>query len=290
MAENFPDTPPRELPAVQIPPRHNYRLHMTPDMVSSHHQRGLVHSGAALIRIFGNLVTPHQQVDIRDAFLNFVASEPTCSNKKKDNRSETHAWHLGIWEHTSTEGPKVTVDSRQRKSISNEKADLLLLALRPVLHRIGRIIERDYPDMWARAVWYEPRRLCSMSLTIWSSAHQRVVNSKHVTALLRKRPALDLGPVAFSVAVKEGGSELLHADFSDDFSHFSYVFAVGDWTGGAWSAPQTKQSYPIVRGDVLAARTHLLAHCSQPLQGRRFVFTLFTEKNLLKHMNLPTDV
>lgn len=96
------------------------------------------------------------------------------------------------------------------------------------------------------------------------------------------RPPVDLGPCFFAVAVKEGASEWLHLDYSDDLEFFAWVVAVGDWTGGEFCAPQLGVKFPIRPGQVLAVRARYLAHCSSPLVGRRVVFTCFAEATLLK--------
>ncbi len=93
----------------------------------------------------------------------------------------------------------------------------------------------------------------------------------------------DLGPVVFSVAMKEGSSEKNHLDFSDDYVYLSWVIAVGDWEGADFCAPQLGFQFPIKSGQIFAVRTRTLAHCSSPItSGRRIVFTCFAERILLQ--------
>lgn len=64
----------------------------------------------------------------------------------------------------------------------------------------------------------------------------RVLEHPDVADVLKTRPALDLGPCVFSIAMKEGASEVVHLDFSDSPDWFAWVVAVGDWTGGEGSS------------------------------------------------------
>ncbi len=75
---------------------------------------------------------------------------------------------------------------------------------------------------------------------------------------------MDLGPVVFSVAMKEGSSEKVHLDFSDDYAYLSWVIAVGDWEGADFCAPQLGIRFPVCSGQMFAVRTRTLAHCSSP--------------------------
>jgi hypothetical protein len=100
---------------------------------------------------------------------------------------------------------------------------------------------------------------------------------------LANRPALSFGGAFFTVAVKEGSSELLHLDFNDDPNGISWIVPLGDWEGGQYCVSQLGMKIPIQSGQVLGAMTRILAHCSAPVKGRRIILTLFANKNLLKH-------
>lgn len=86
------------------------------------------------------------------------------------------------------------------------------------------------------------------------------------------------------MAVKEGASELLHLDWNDDEDNMAFVLPVGDWEGGEFCCPQLGEKIPIRPGQVFAVTARVLVHCSAPVtNGRRVVFTLFTDNILLKH-------
>jgi hypothetical protein len=55
---------------------------------------------------------------------------------------------------------------------------------------------------------------------------------------LANRPALSFGGAFFTVAVKEGSSELLLLDFNDDPNGISWIVPLGDWEGGQFCVPQ----------------------------------------------------
>lgn len=114
-------------------------------------------------------------------------------------------------------------------------------------------------------------------------AHARV---KRVLAKeLAERPALDFDGAFFNVAIKEGGSERVHLDFNDHKKMPSWVLAVGQWKGGMLSLPQLHANIPILGGQLLSAMTGTLAHSTRPIEGRRIVFTFFSDKFLLEHVN-----
>lgn len=85
------------------------------------------------------------------------------------------------------------------------------------------------------------------------------------------------------MAIKEGGSERIHLDFNDDKRNPSWVMAVGAWKGGKMSLPQLGVNVPILGGQLMSAMTGTLAHSATPVEGRRIVFTFFTDRFLLLH-------
>lgn len=105
----------------------------------------------------------------------------------------------------------------------------------------------------------------------------------NLTEKLKNRPALQFGGAFFTVAVKEGSSEIIHLDFNDDPNGISWVIPLGDWEGGEFCLPQFGIKIPIQSGQILGAMTRILAHCSAPVKGFRVILTLFADKNLLNH-------
>jgi hypothetical protein len=101
---------------------------------------------------------------------------------------------------------------------------------------------------------------------------------------LANRPSLAFGGAFFTVAVKEGSSEVVHLDFNDDPNGITWIIPLGDWEGGEFCVPQLNMKIPIRSGQMLGAMTRVLAHCSAPVtKGRRVILTLFSDKTLLKH-------
>jgi hypothetical protein len=98
---------------------------------------------------------------------------------------------------------------------------------------------------------------------------------------------LDFGGAFFAVAVKEGSSGLVHIDWHDWHAIWAFVFAIGDWEGGEFWAPELGIKIPTRPGQVFAILAHVVAHFSAPLtQGRRIIFTCFTDSLMVLHANL----
>ncbi|KAJ7815265.1 hypothetical protein B0H14DRAFT_2304317, partial [Mycena olivaceomarginata] len=74
-------------------------------------------------------------------------------------------------------------------------------------------------------------------------------------------PNLNFDGLFFTVAVKEGSSEVLHVDWNNNLHTYAIIFCVGDYTGGEFCIPQIGYRIPLRAGAILAVRTRLLAHC-----------------------------
>ena len=119
--------------------------------------------------------------------------------------------------------------------------------------------------------------------TSQSRAYKRVMTL--LAEEFKKRPALQFGGAFFTVAIKEGSSEVIHLDFNDDPNGISWIVPLGDWEGGEFCLPQLGIKIPIRSGQILGAMTRILAHCSAPVKGFRIILTLFADKFLLDHSN-----
>jgi hypothetical protein len=119
-----------------------------------------------------------------------------------------------------------------------------------------------------------------------SRAHKRV--QAWLARELSLRPALDFDGAFFALAVKEGSSERIHIDFNDAKKTMTWVWAVGDWEGAEFAAPQLGIVVPVRPGQVMGVMAGVIAHFTRPkASGRRLVFTCFTEQLLWSHDNLP---
>ncbi|KAF8193031.1 hypothetical protein BJ912DRAFT_848635, partial [Pholiota molesta] len=58
-------------------------------------------------------------------------------------------------------------------------------------------------------------------------------------------PALDFNGAFFTVAVKEGLSEIVYIDINDDLYGITWVVPLGYWTGGKFCASQLSIKIPI---------------------------------------------
>ena len=55
---------------------------------------------------------------------------------------------------------------------------------------------------------------------------------------LAKHPTLHFKGTFFTIAIKEGGSKILHINWSDGMKTITWVFAMGGWEGCEFVAPQ----------------------------------------------------
>ena len=119
-------------------------------------------------------------------------------------------------------------------------------------------------------------------LTNYSRANARV--HEYLNGPLQLRPSLAMGGAFFAIAAKETGSGVVHIDWNDDRAIYAFLFAVGDWEGGEFCAPQLGIKIPLFPGQVLAVLARVVAHFSAPVtNGRRIVFTCFTDRLLFRH-------
>lgn len=101
---------------------------------------------------------------------------------------------------------------------------------------------------------------------------------------LKERPVLDFHGAFFTVAVKEGSSEIYHVDWHDWKWGYAYVIVFGDFEGGEFCAPQLGIKVPIRPGQIFCVMARVLAHCTAPVTGgRRLVITCFSDHNIIAH-------
>ncbi|KAJ7888160.1 hypothetical protein B0H14DRAFT_2337331, partial [Mycena olivaceomarginata] len=85
-------------------------------------------------------------------------------------------------------------------------------------------------------------------------------------------PILDFGGLWFTVAVKEGSSEIIHLDFNNTHALVAFIWVVLRpnllWTRGEFCMPQLKSKIPFCGGQMIAAQTRILAHCGVKVVGK----------------------
>ncbi|KAG1718690.1 hypothetical protein EDB19DRAFT_1649797, partial [Suillus lakei] len=176
------------------------------------------------------------------------------------------AWHLGVWEVTG-KVPRLTSETKSQTPEAIEAIDVLLRFIKTnIAPKISGVFQEHAPAQW--------EVLCG--------AHNRVLNE--LGSQFNLRPNLDMGGPFFTVAAKEAGSGVTHIDWNNDCAIYAFIFAVGDWEGGEFCAPQLGIKIPVRPGQVLAVLARVLCHFSAPVtKGRRIVFTCFTDKLLFRH-------
>jgi hypothetical protein len=100
---------------------------------------------------------------------------------------------------------------------------------------------------------------------------------------------LDFHGAFFTVAVREGVSEIIHIDFNDGKKTITWIFPVGYWEEGAeFVAPQLGVRVALKPGQMIGIMAGVIAHFTTPIKsGRRVIFTCFTDQLLWMHTNLP---
>ncbi|SJL03176.1 uncharacterized protein ARMOST_06522 [Armillaria ostoyae] len=222
-----------------------------------------------IFKLFNEFIPRSVQRGIITRFDALMATKPRYLLRSRNPHSSKRALHVGSWE-CSMRRPSITAEAQHQKTTTITRLDNLLQYMkRHIFQKIVRAWCRDCPQLVCRSI----------------RAHHRL--QRCLKKAYKKRPTLDFGPAFFSIAMKDGSSEHVHLDFSDDIHTMTWIIPIGDWEGGEFCIPQLGIGIPLKPGQVLAIRTWLLAHCNAPITaGRRVVFTCFSEKTVLKHADL----
>lgn len=103
-------------------------------------------------------------------------------------------------------------------------------------------------------------------------------------AEFEEMPWLDFKGAFFAIAIKEGGSEINHLDWSDDPKGLTWVAPVGTWRGGDLKTIEMGLQTSIGPGDAIIANMREIVHAAAPVsQGTRITLTGFTCSFLAKH-------
>ncbi|KAJ7830398.1 hypothetical protein B0H13DRAFT_2371993 [Mycena leptocephala] len=231
-----------------------------------------------LIMRFGKVISIETQKKLLK-FWDHLVSLGLKFPDPEPQRSTTPAVHLGAWGLYDGR-PRITTDSRQEKISDPDKRAIVCGAMDKLL---GVFKDEVVPPLENVMHRHAPEQT-----RVQSIVYQYVL--KHLAKQFEHRPNLDFGGLFFSVACKEGSSEVIHIDWNDNLHKFALVFCVGDYVGGEFCAPQIGHRIPLQPGAVLAVRTRLLAHCATVVgRGRRLVFTCFTDSPLLERALVNAD-
>jgi len=106
----------------------------------------------------------------------------------------------------------------------------------------------------------------------------------------KERPALNLGPLCYTLAVKEGGSEICHVDPTDDKRKYAIIICLGEFSGGDLCLPFNGYRIPFAMGQILIFQARLLPHMTSVYKGFRLVITGFTTASLGCFDGYPKDM
>ncbi|KAF5356645.1 hypothetical protein D9757_012849 [Collybiopsis confluens] len=215
---------------------------------------------------FTRIILPNERTEIqRIVKLMFdLGVQYSRSSALRDNRSETPALHLGIWEKYARV-PRMTGETSQLQNpaVCSLIQNLLTLLATKVAPRMSGILRSLYPAVWRR---------------------QQRIYARVSSSLTVDKPWLDFGGAFFAVAVKIGSSEVDHLDWTDDVKGLTWVSGVGDWVGADLRAIETGYQFPLQAGDALAGNMRLVVHSASPVvSGERITLTFFTCSVLAKH-------
>ncbi|KAF8826513.1 hypothetical protein HHX47_DHR5000076 [Lentinula edodes] len=222
----------------------------------------------AVLRKFTDVIKPHAQAEIQHIFEEMQAAGIRYPRPKRgSNRSETPALHLGIWEKFRMK-PKITNESwkMQRTSVRALIAQLCTIVSTEIAPTMVGILGFYYPELWERQ----------------QKILYRVRNE--LGAEFEEMPWLDFKGAFFAIAIKEGGSEINHLDWSDDPKGLTWVAPVGTWRGGDLKTIEMGLQTSIGPGDAIIANMREIVHAAAPVsQGTRITLTGFTCSFLAKH-------
>ncbi|KAF8576769.1 hypothetical protein K439DRAFT_1366328 [Ramaria rubella] len=191
------------------------------------------------------------------------------SSEKRLNCSDSKQCNFGIWEHYSS-FPRVTVDSRmQNRCVETALDEFLALLGKMVIPQMNNLLYRYDRPNWERK----------------KTAHDRVLSFPSIQHSFAARPSLDFQGLFFTLAVKEGGSQILHLDWSDHPWTYTWVILLGEgWEGGELCLPQLGRKIPTHPGQVIAFTGHTLAHFAAPHKnGRWLVCTGYSDAWVINH-------
>jgi hypothetical protein len=236
-----------------------------------------------IVMRFEHLITTEEQHRLWFRWDRLIATKPVHLLKHDKNCSASEAWHLGIWEVTG-KTPRLTSETTSQSPEAIEAIDVLLRFIKTyIAGKIGGVFKQHAPAQWEALCGYVH---CIASVVTFfmclPRAQNRVLNE--LGSQFEWGPNLDMGGAFFTVAAKEAGSGITHIDWNDVRAIYAFVFAVGDWEGGEFCAPQLGIKIPVRPGQVLAVLARVMAHFSAPVtRGRRIIFACFTDQLLFGH-------
>ncbi|KAG9017232.1 hypothetical protein FRB90_001291 [Tulasnella sp. 427] len=195
-------------------------------------------------------------------------SKATLHRHHETSRSNKGAYHFGFWRKYSNT-PYITADTRDQDHQVQTAVDNLLMVIREAL---------DVFEKWIAVV--EPEYY----------AHRLKLHKKFQDVFakeLQERPALDLGPLCFAVAIKYGYSNKLHIDAGDVEDSHVILGTAGSYQGGNLQIPQANISVNLPPGGMMAFMARLLAHGNEPVSPHprhRLIFTGFSCKHLVSFL------
>ncbi|KZP21010.1 hypothetical protein FIBSPDRAFT_685977, partial [Athelia psychrophila] len=170
------------------------------------------------------------------------------------------AYHFGAWENFATV-PQISAVSRPKKSKHIKAID-----------EFSEVISSFLSQKLAALL--ECHNYSSQLFLAWERVHRFGLYEDH--------PSLNFNGAFFTIAVKNGSSEIIHVDRNDKKMLWMWIIAVSDWEGGEFRIPKVGVKIPLQTGQVLAVMSGVLAHFSALVTwGRHIIMTCSPERNLV---------
>lgn len=210
-----------------------------------------------LVARFDQVVPLRIQEDLLRLFDGIVDAGAVVHDKNSA-RSETVSYHIGTWEKYD-DGPYLTSDTSNQSPLASQAIHTFMAYVaRHVAPIYARHLEEHFPREFAQQKMYVSQPFDYLMTLIVVSANNRMC------WLMRRQLALhngsfNFGGVFFAMAVKEGGSELMHIDWGDSKFTMALITSVGGLPVYL-CLPQIKVKIPLYPGQVLAVASRVLSH------------------------------
>ncbi|KIJ53131.1 hypothetical protein M422DRAFT_25637 [Sphaerobolus stellatus SS14] len=175
--------------------------------------------------------------------------------KSNANRSTEPQLHTGIWGHYKQFSYVLRETLLQTPAGEKALDELMHIVGAEVVPRLKTLLAKHDPTVLERQ-----RR-----------AYEYIYTFKHIHKAIKEHPAIDMGGLFFTLAIKEGGSQIPHLDWLDHPGIYAFVLTVACF-------PQLGKKIKTYPGMVIAFQARYLAHFAGESTGQRLVITCFSDQ------------
>lgn len=220
-----------------------------------------------LVARFDQIVPLWRQEDLLHLF-DAIVDAGAIVHDKNHAHSATVSFHIGCWEKYE-KGPYLTADTSDQSPLATQ-----------VIHAFMAYCSKHLAPLYARHMKehfsqeFAQQQMYVSSLFRTNSFNDtKILSSANnwVCWLMQKKLALyngsfNFGGMFFTMAVKEGGSELIHLDWGDSKFTMALITSVGG-LAIYLCLPQLKVKILIYPSQVLAVATRVLTHFAARIES-----------------------